>query len=278
MLHKLLNFSKKSSSGYSTPDDVQQYIDISEEEDDSGDIITDHERTLLSNILKLRDETVTNAMVPRADIIAVDIQAPLPDLLTLLTEHQFSRLPVFEDNLDNVIGSLHIKDILAAMAQNKEIDIREHLTDIPVISPAMPTLDLILEMRQSRRHMALVVDEHGGIDGLITLSDIIEEIVGEIEDEHDNGDDEHQMEQQDDGSIIADARIDVDNFEASYGAVLDQDERDEIETLGGLVFAIAGRIPRRGEVLTHKSGMVFEVLEADPRRVHKVRIRDIPQT
>ena len=162
------------------------------------------------------------------------------------------------------------------MAAGQDVTIRDHLTDIPVISPSMPTLDLILEMRQSRRHMALVVDEHGGIDGLITLSDIIEEIVGEIEDEHDNGEDEPQMIRDEDGSIIADARIDVDDFETTYGALLDQDERDEIETLGGLVFAIAGRIPKRGEVLTHKSGMVFEVLEADPRRVHKVRIRDIP--
>ena len=272
MIKKLLNFSKKPAS---EPDSVQHYIDIADDDDDD-DIITDHERTLLANILKLRDETVINVMVPRADIIAVDVETPLPQLLTLLTEHQFSRLPVYEENLDHVIGSLHIKDILATMTNGNAMSIRDHLTDIPVISPSMPTLDLILEMRKSRRHMALVVDEHGGIDGLVTLGDIIEEIVGEIEDEHDNEADEPQMTTDEDGSIIADARIYVEDFESAHGPLLDQDERDDVETLGGLVFSIAGRIPKRGEVLTHKSGMVFEVLEADPRRVHKVRIRDIP--
>jgi len=270
MLKHLLNFSKKPDS-----DPILQYADIVDDDEDD-DLITAHERTLLSNILKLRDETVINVMVPRADIIAVDVNTPLPDLLTLLSAHQFSRLPVYEDNLDHVIGSLHIKDIMAAMAAGKEVSIRDAVTDIPVISPAMPTLDLILEMRQSRRHMALVVDEHGGIDGLVTLNDIIEEIVGEIEDEHDNEADEPQMIREENGSILADARIHLDDFEAAHGAFLDQEERDEIETLGGLVFAIAGRIPKRGEVLKHKSGMVFEVLEADPRRVHKVRVRDIP--
>ncbi len=254
---------------------LEDYIDITEDNGLRDDIITAHEKVLLSNILKLRDIAVIDEMVPRADIIAVEVDISRDDLLHVLSENQVSRLPVYEDNLDNVLGSIHIKDILASFKEGESYNLREQLIDVPIVSPAMPILDLIVEMRLSRRHMALVVDEHGGIDGLITLGDIIERIVGEIEDEHD--DEEAMIIKGEDGSVIADARVDISEFEEEYGSLFTMDEREEIETLGGLLFTIAGRIPKRGEVLTHKaSGMMFEVLEADPRRVQKVRIRNIP--
>ncbi|MDB2682634.1 hemolysin family protein [Alphaproteobacteria bacterium] len=256
-------------------DTIEEYIDISEESGSDDDVITDHEKALLSNILKLRDVPVIDEMVPRAEIIAVDVNISRDELLDVLSENGVSRLPVYEDNLDNVLGSIHMKDMLTSFKDGHALDIRGNLTDIPIVSPAMPILDLIVEMRMNRRHMALVIDEHGGIDGLITLGDIIVGIVGEIDDEHDS--EEPMMVCEDDGSVVADARLEITEFEAEYGSLTTNEERDEIETLGGLVFTIAGRIPRRGEILTHKaSGMVFEILDADPRRVHRLRIRNIP--
>ncbi|HEY8190526.1 MAG TPA: transporter associated domain-containing protein, partial [Micavibrio sp.] len=195
---------------------------------------------------------------------------------SLLSEKQYSRLPVYRDSLDDVIGSIHIKDILAALARNEKIEIENLIRDVPIVSPAMHVLDLLLEMKQTRRHMALVVDEFGGIDGLVTVGDIIGAIVGEIEDEHEV-DDQPQMTMAPDGTVIADGRVDVEELEEKFGAFLSDAERQDIDTLGGLVFAIAGRVPTRGEVLSHDSGLVFEVLDADPRRVSRLRIKNIPQ-
>ncbi|MEM6781273.1 MAG: transporter associated domain-containing protein, partial [Pseudomonadota bacterium] len=142
--------------------------------------------------------------------------------------------------------------------------------------PSMPVLDLMLQMRQSKKHMAMVIDEYGGIDGLVTIGDVLEAIVGEIDDEFDL--DEHpEMIERNDGSVLADARVDIDEFEERYGELLTEEERNDIDTLGGLVFSVAGRIPARGEVLKHDSGIVFEILDADPRRINRLRIKNIPE-
>ena len=253
---------------------IEEYID---EEQPSLEADSDaiHERALLSNILALRDISVDKVMVPRADIIAVDADAGKDELFALIADSQVSRLPVYKDNLDEVIGTIHLKDILSAQAAGQEFVIVDNITEIPIVSPAMPILDLLLTMRQSRRHMALVVDEYGGIDGLVTMGDIVESVLGEIEDEHDTQEDPQLMEDKD-GSIMADARVDIEEFEDRYGKLLSEDERNESDTLGGLVFSIAGRIPVRGEVLTHDTGMEFEIMDADPRRVNVIRIRNIP--
>ena len=236
-----------------------------------------HERKLLTNILKLRDIRADHVMIPRADIIAVDIDISRDDLMALLSEKQFSRLPVFRNTLDDVIGTIHIKDIIACIAKGEEINIRNHISDIPIVSPAMPIIDLLQTMQKSSRHIVLIVDEYGGIDGLVTIGDIIESIVGEIDDEHDNGD-EPKLTESTDGSIVADGRFDVEQFENIYGMILSDEERAGSDTLGGLVCAIAGRVPARGEVLTHFTGVVFEVLDADPRRVYSLRIRNIDKS
>ena len=133
-------------------------------------------------------------------------------------------------------------------------------------------LELLLEMRVKRSHMALVVDEFGGVDGLVTIEDLVEEIVGEIEDEHDR-DDEPKIERRRDGSWVADARIEIEKLESRIGPIVDEDEREDIDTLGGLVFTVAGRVPIRGEIIAHRGGIEFEILDADPRRVHRVRVR-----
>lgn len=253
---------------------IEEYIE--EPDDDEGDPISSHERALLSNILDLRNMTVVDVMVPRADIVAISVDITKEELFALLADKQFSRIPVYKGTLDDVLGTIHIKDILAALAKNEEILIPNLITDVPIVSPAMLISDLILTMRKSSRHMALVVDEYGGIDGLVTIGDIIETIVGEIDDEHDT-EEEPQMKEDKDGSILADARVDIDEFEERYGNILSEEDREDSETLGGLVFTLAGRIPARGEILTHETGMVFEVLDAGPRRINQLRIRNIPR-
>lgn len=255
---------------------LEEYIDEANGEEEAYDSTSIQERAILGNILKLRDIKVIDVMIPRADIVAIDEGISQDNLLNLLNERQFSRLPVYRENLDDVLGTVHIKDVLSALSQKKKINISEMITEIPIVSPSMHVLDLILEMRQNRRHMALVVDEYGGIDGLVTIGDVIEAIVGDLHDEHDNNK-EPQISQNDDGSVTADARVDIDDFEALYGTVFSDEEREESDTLGGIVCYIAGRVPDRGEILTHDNGTTFEVLDADPRRVSLLKIRNIPE-
>lgn len=250
---------------------------ISEEHSDADAEKTAlHQKLLISNVLRLKDLRVFDVMVPRADIAAIEVDTPVEDLLTLLTEKQFSRIPVYRETLDDVIGTIHIKEILAKTTTGEPINIAELVRDVPVISPAMPVLDLLLMMRQQRRHMALVVDEYGGIDGLVTINDIVETIVGEIDDEHYTGEDGELMEKAD-GTIVADGRVTIDEFERRFGRIMTEDETDSVDTLAGLVVTMAGRVPARGEVLLHDSGMEFEVLDADPRRIHRLRIRNQPR-
>lgn len=254
---------------------IEEYID-SELDDLEDSPISDHEKTLLSNVLELHTMYASDVMIPRADIIGVSEDISKEDLFTLLGEKQFSRFPVYKDTLDNIVGSIHIKDIIASMARGEDFDMSKLLRDIPIISPSMHVLNLLTQMRLTRKHQVLVVDEFGGIDGLITIGDLIEAIVGEIDDEH-NLEVQPEITQQIDGSLLADARFDVDEFEEQYGSILSEEERQENDTLGGLMFFMAQRVPARGEVLTHSSGMVFEILDADPRRVKQLRIRNIPE-
>ncbi|MGH1455303.1 MAG: hemolysin family protein [Alphaproteobacteria bacterium] len=253
---------------------IEEYI-----EDNSGDneetSFSEHEKTLISNILDLKDMKASDVMIPRADIIALNVDTTPEELLALLADKQYSRIPVYQDTLDNVIGALHIKDILETMARGETLNVRTLVRDVPIISPSMQVLDLLLQMRMTRKHMVLVVDEYGGIDGLINIGDVIEAIVGEIDDEHDP-DEQPSISIQTDGTILADARYDIEEFEEQFGRILNEEERQEHDTLGGLIFDIAGRVPARGEVLTHDNGMVFEILEADPRRISKICIRNIP--
>lgn len=254
---------------------LSEFIEQNDENTDDNDAITAHERLLLSNILSLREDTVLKVMVPRADIFAIDISTTQDELFSLLAQKQFSRIPVYKATLDDVLGTVHIKDILAALVRGQTIHIPDLITEIPIVSPAMPLLDLLLTMRQSRRHMALVVDEYGGIDGLVTINDIIESIVGEIDDEHDNQI-QPQIVAKPDGTFLADGRVDIVDFEQHCGALLSPEERESNDTLAGLALYLAGHVPARGEIITHSSGIVFEILEADPRRVSRLRIRNVP--
>lgn len=273
-LLSLVRNALKGKNDQALRETIEEYIDEApSSEATSADA---HERALLANILKLRDIRVQNIMIPRANIIAIELGTTQEELLALLAEKQFSRLPVYRGTLDDVLGTIHIKDVLASLAKGQPIAIKELITDIPIVSPAMPVLDLMLKMRNSRRHMVMVVDEFGGIDGLVTIGDLIEFIVGEIEDEH-HIEEQPLIVEKSDGSVVVDAMIDIVAFEERFGTLFTDEDRADSDTLAGLVFSLAGRVPTRGEVISHhENGLVFEVLEADPRRVYRLRVRNLP--
>lgn len=245
--------------------------ELIEEREDAEVPIDDEERVLLANILELRSRTIRDVMVPRVDIIAIERDASLNEVIGILTKDNHSRLPVYGENLDDAIGMVHIKDVLAWHGKDEDFSLSNVLRTILFVSPSMQVLELLLEMRAKRSHMALVVDEFGGVDGLVTIEDLVEEIVGEIEDEHDR-DIEPQLVRKADGSFTADARVTFEMLEAMVGDIVLEEEHEDIDTLGGLVFSLAGRVPVRGELIRHPSGLEFEILDADPRRIKSLRV------
>jgi magnesium and cobalt transporter len=246
--------------------------DVLEEEAGNDESLTGEELHMLRNLLGFKDVRVEDVMVPRADITAVDEKTSLEDLGGCFTESGHSRLPVYKQSLDHPIGMVHIKDLVVMLAgKAPKVPLKALIRDILFAPPSMPALDLLLRMQASRSHMALVVDEYGGTDGLVTIEDLIEEIVGEIEDEYDDQDGPQIVTRS--GDILeAQARLPIDQLEEKLGITL-VDEDEDIDTLGGLVFTLAGRVPQRGEVIIHKNGIEFEVRDADPRRIKTLRIR-----
>jgi len=238
--------------------------------------ISSQERVLIGNILKGHDRTAADVMVPRVDIVALDVDQPFAEVIKCMVEHGHSRVPVYRETLDDVIGFVHVKDVLAPVADRRPVKLTRLLRKVLFVAPSVPILDLLVQMRQARTHIAMVVDEFGGIDGLATIEDVIEEIVGEIEDEHDIPDAPSLIERPD-GSVIADARLPIEVLEEQHGTRLrPAGDEEAVDTLGGLVFTLAGRVPKRGEVITHPDGIEFEVLDADPRRVKRLRVRGLP--
>jgi magnesium and cobalt transporter len=231
------------------------------------------ERALIANVLRLRGTTADDVMIPRPDIIAIAADATLDQAMEVFQREGHSRLPVYREELDDVIGMVHVKDVFACVGKPGAFRLESILRRPLFVAPQIPVLDLLLQMRQARVHMALVVDEYGGIDGLVTIEDLVEQIVGDISDEHDEVQGPMVIERGD-GALDMDARLPVEEFEARMGPVLSEDERDaDIDTVGGLVFTLAGRVPARGEVISHPSGLEFRVLEADARRIKRVRVR-----
>lgn len=240
--------------------------------DDDSDLDT-HERALLSNVLRLQGTTAYDIMVPRADITAMPEDYTLEQAIHFIQKDGHSRYPVYRESLDDIVGMVHIKDVFAAVGKSGPFDLKAILRKPLFVVPSIPVLDLLLQMRQQRMHMALVVDEYGGIDGLITIEDLVETIVGDISDEHDE-DAAPQMTERPDGTIELDARMPIAAFEAHLGPVLTDEERAaDIDTVGGLVFTLAGRVPAKGELVSHPSGLEFRILDADPRRIRRLRVR-----
>lgn len=240
----------------------------------------------LVNMREFQDMRVDDVMVPRADIVAIEIETPLKELARVFGEATHSRLPVFRETLDDPVGLAHIKDVLGYMSRFAEEGagagpdswadmrilpaIRRPLLYVPA---SMRAFDLLLKMQSRRMHMALVVDEFGGTDGLVTLEDLIEPIVGDIADEHDEAETPNILAK---GPHCweADARAMIEDLEEVVGCdIASEEEENDVDTLGGLVFHLAGRVPERGEVLAHPSGFEFEVLDSDPRRIKRLRVK-----
>jgi len=212
LLSRLRNLVVKPKNGSdSLREALEEYIEELDDDHDNPSITT-HEQALISNVLKLRNTTVIDVMIPRADIAAIEVGADQEALMGLLSERQFSRIPVYQETMDEILGTVHIKDILSVMASKKELNLKSMIRPVPIVSPSLPVLDLLLKMQSDKKHMVMVIDEYGGIDGLVTIGDVIEAIVGEFDDEFDK-DDDPQMVVRNDGSVIADSRVDIDEFD-----------------------------------------------------------------
>ncbi|WP_338048627.1 hemolysin family protein [Phaeovibrio sulfidiphilus] len=247
--------------------------------DESGaseDDFSEDEAVVISNILRLRKVTVEDVMVPRAEIVSVNINTPVPEVLALFATSGHSRLPVYKDTLDTPLGMVHIKDMLSPDEGGLTTSLEKAVRELLYISPSARIFDLIREMRLKRIHLALVVDEYGGIDGLVTIEDLIEQIVGDIVDEHDH-EKAPEMIRREDGSVDVDGRMELEDFEKHFGPLFTEDERNDIDTLGGLVFRLAGRVPARGEVIRREGGPNFEILDANPRTIRRVRVTGLPE-
>jgi len=232
-------------------------------------------------MLNLRRMRVEDVSIPKPDIVAVNVNITKDELVKVFRESGLTRLPVYDGTLDTPIGIANLKDFALLHGFNGDsptMDLREMVRPLIFVPPSMPLGVLLQKMQAERIHMALVIDEYGGTDGLVTIEDVIEQVVGEIEDEHDIEEAKSWILEKP-GCYLAQARTDLDDFEAEIGMVLtDHEEIDEeeIDTLGGLVTMLAGHLPARGEVILHPDGPEFEVVDADPRRIKRLRVRLSP--
>ncbi len=253
-------------------------------------------KSMMLNIIEFASLRVDDVMVPRADIVAIDDTATMHDLLQRFTEANHSRLPVYRESLDDIAGMVHVKDFMRWMAvkgarrrKSKSVKPAAPSLSIPAadlaqpvkqsglhrevlfVPPSMPAADLLVKMQASHIHLAIVIDEYGGTDGLVSIEDLVEQIVGDISDEHDT-DEDNLIKPLGEGVYAADGRVDIEKLEELLGVKLLAGEEEEADTLAGLVFKMAGRVPARGEIVRHDSGLEFEIVESDPRRVKRVKI------
>ena len=246
--------------------------DSADQSDNGGDL-TAVERTMLRNLLHFSEHRVDDVMVPRSDIVAIDESAGFADCIAAFAEHGHSRLPVYRDTLDSIIGMIHIKDVFAVLASDEQPpeSLEAFIRQPRFVPQNMSVLALLDEMRRTRTHLAIVLDEYSGTEGLVTIEDLVEEIVGEIEDEHDE-EPEAMFAQLSPLMWEADARAELDDLAEAIDRKLSEVEED-VDTLGGLAFVIAGQVPDVGQMLTHEaSGWKLEILEADEKRVTRIRL------
>lgn len=264
-------FSSNIFKNGSLKENIETVLDTVKKDDEN---ISKQERLMLLNILKIDQIRSMDIMIPRADIGAVEVNDSFEKVLEVFIKESHSRVPVYEKNLDNIIGMIHIKDLVKYQS-NENFEqgfLRKIIRDVVEIPPSMPVLDLLMKMQLTRLHMGIVIDEYGGTDGLVTIEDVIEEITGEIEDEHD----EQNMPtliKTSPNSFKASARAKIEDFQKlSKINLLNVHDNEDVDTLGGLVIATAGRVPQRGEIIKHESGLIFEIIDADPRKIKLLKI------
>ena len=290
-LRKFMNrFSASRDKGLR--EDIENVIETHEAQNPQDDL-GQETKSMMRNLITFSDLRADDVMVPRADIIAIEDSSTMRELLDKFNEANHSRLPVYRETLDDVAGMIHVKDFMRWMsvtgakrkaksktpgltisAKDLALTIKQSglYREVLFVPPSMPATDLLLKMQDSHIHMAIVIDEYGGSDGLISIEDLVEEIVGDISDEHDT-DGEQLIKRQDDNIFVADARVQISAVDKLFGVdLLSDEEEDEADTLGGLIFEMAGRVPARGEIIKHDSGLEFEILQSDARRVKRIRI------
>lgn len=267
-----------------------------------GEAVGQEAKSMMLNIIEFSGLRVDDVMVPRVDIVAIDEADTMQDLLAKFIDANHSRMPVYRETLDGITGMIHVKDFLrwmAARGTRKRRLVKAEKADkspsppglsiaatalsttvkqaglnreVLFVPPSMPATDLLVRMQASRTHLAIVIDEYGGTEGLVSIEDLVEVIVGDIADEHDTEED-LEIKPVEEGIYLADGRVDLAQLENLLGVdLLPEDEEEEADTLAGLIFKIAGRVPARGEIIRHESGLEFEILDSDPRRVKRVRI------
>lgn len=282
--------SKLISRAPNLREDLQEALETSVQDGLENDF-SDGERLLIQNVLKMSHTRVEDVMVNRADIEAAEIDDSLSILIARFRDAGHSRLPIYDDNLDSILGMVHIKDLLLSLAEPQENAEKTEqpeklktgslrtaiaksglLRDVLYVPPSMPVSDLLQNMQATRIHMAIVVDEYGGTDGLVTIEDLIEEVVGDIEDEHDE-DDEIKVSQIDENTYMVDARCELEDVMEAIGSDFNPgEEAEDVDTLGGLITSLVDRVPVRGEVITKMKGFEFEIVNADPRRVRTIKV------
>jgi len=260
----------------SLKESFEELIELREE---SGEKIDPEEKQMLSNVLAFADLRVDQVMTPRAYIDAVNEGITLEEFEKFIAEKRHTRFPVYRKTLDEAKGFIHVKDLFPYLGGDRAFAIKEILRPILFIPPSMHIIDLLARMRVRRVHIALVIDEYGGVKGLVTMEDLMEKIVGEIEDEHDESESEHDFSQIDSFAFEAAATMPIGVLEEKLGMkIFSDEEKENFDTLGGMIFTRLGRVPVKGEIIDHSAGLGFEVLDADNRRVKKILIRkNIPQ-
>lgn len=260
--------------GGGEPADLREALEelLADADEEGASPIDEEGRELVRNALGFGELRVDDVMVPRADVRGIGVGSGLREVVAAMQDARHSRLLVYRDNLDDVLGVIHLKDLLAYWGDGAEFSLEQAIRQVLVVPPSMRVLDLLLEMRRSNNRIAVVVDEFGGTDGLVTIEDMVEELVGELADEQDRSG-PPQLVENADGTIDADGRVWLEELEDKLGQpLLEGEDRDEADTLGGLIFTLLDRVPTRGELVSHPSGYEFEVLDADPRRIKRVRI------
>ena len=268
VIKKLVKFLFYSSEQGNLRESIQDAIE--ESSNDAGSNLTSKEKTILENILTINKLKAYDIMVPRADIICASHNASFDDLIKIINAESHSRIPIYRKDLDDVLGMIHIKDLikLTSKEMQNNFDLKSLLKEVLFIPPSMPVLNILLKMQSTKLHMALVIDEHGGTDGLVTIEDLVEEIVGEIQDEHDN-EETIEFKKINDTTFIADAKMELSEFQKKTGIIFNS---VTIDTLGGYVFSMINRVPQKGEIIKSDPAYTFEVLDADPRKIKILKI------
>lgn len=255
--------------------------DVLEEHESTEESLTSQERLMLLNILDFNELRVEDVMVPRADVLAIDETQNLQEVLAMFAKAAHSRLPVYRDTLDDPVGMYHIKDVIhllvphdtSAANETEAQKLARLRRAVLFVPPSMPAIDLLIKMQTTHNHLALVIDEYGGTDGLVSIEDLVEKIVGDLEDKREDTD-KPMLAPLAQGGFEADARLDIEDFEKAVGRdVVPKEREEDLDTLGGLVVSLVGRVPQRGEIISHPEGLEFEVLDADPRRLKRLRVR-----